>query len=387
MQGWLDTTETGDRAELEVEPSDALWAELAVGADRCSGRRCAFHGTCFAEAARDRASSADLVIANHALVLRRPGRGRRCAAGARRRRLRRGAPARGVGRVVARRRRLARGPAPARARRRARVPRAAGDAARAAPSTGSSARASGCSPPSRRRPGAGACASRRARRRCVLGDALAALALELQGHGEELDGARPPLRCRRRRRSRRCSTPTSRSASSGPSRARSPGRRSTSRPSCATGSGRRARPPILVSATLTAGEDARFVRRRLGLDRAREAVVGSPYDFGEQALLYLPQAMPDPRSDEFIGARRRRDRLAALALGRARARAHVELPRARRVPRPRPRAACPTTCSSRARRRASGCSSGSATRSTRCCSPRRRSGRGSTSPASRCRCS
>src|SRR6266851_9023048 len=30
MQGWLDQTETGDRAELEVEPSDALWAEVAV---------------------------------------------------------------------------------------------------------------------------------------------------------------------------------------------------------------------------------------------------------------------------------------------------------------------------------------------------------------------
>ena len=67
MQDWLGTTETGDRAELELEPSDALWAELAVGADRCSGRRCPFHGTCFAEAARDRAASADLVIANHAL--------------------------------------------------------------------------------------------------------------------------------------------------------------------------------------------------------------------------------------------------------------------------------------------------------------------------------
>jgi ATP-dependent DNA helicase DinG len=65
---WAETTtETGDRAELELEPSDAFWSELAVGSDRCSGRRCAFHGTCFTEAARDRASSADLVIANHAL--------------------------------------------------------------------------------------------------------------------------------------------------------------------------------------------------------------------------------------------------------------------------------------------------------------------------------
>src|SRR5262249_35600746 len=49
------------------EPSDALWAELAVGADRCAGRRCALLSVCFAEAARARAAEADLVIANHAL--------------------------------------------------------------------------------------------------------------------------------------------------------------------------------------------------------------------------------------------------------------------------------------------------------------------------------
>src|SRR4051812_28356182 len=42
MQSWLDETETGDRAELELEPSAALWAELSVGPDRCSGRRCPF---------------------------------------------------------------------------------------------------------------------------------------------------------------------------------------------------------------------------------------------------------------------------------------------------------------------------------------------------------
>src|SRR5689334_22205483 len=61
MQGWLDETELGDRAELEVEPSGALWAELSVGPDRCSGRRCPFVSACFAEAARERASHADLV--------------------------------------------------------------------------------------------------------------------------------------------------------------------------------------------------------------------------------------------------------------------------------------------------------------------------------------
>src|SRR4051794_14048467 len=67
MQGWLDETETGDRAELELEPSEALWAELAVGGDRCSGRRCPFASACYAEAARDRAGEAGLVVANHGL--------------------------------------------------------------------------------------------------------------------------------------------------------------------------------------------------------------------------------------------------------------------------------------------------------------------------------
>ena len=67
LQPWLDETETGDRAELPLEPSDALWAELAVGSDRCAGRKCPFFSTCFAEAARARAGKAELVIANHAL--------------------------------------------------------------------------------------------------------------------------------------------------------------------------------------------------------------------------------------------------------------------------------------------------------------------------------
>jgi len=67
MQPWLAATETGDRAELEREPSEALWAELAVGPDRCAGRRCPFLSACFSEAAKGRAAEAELVIANHAL--------------------------------------------------------------------------------------------------------------------------------------------------------------------------------------------------------------------------------------------------------------------------------------------------------------------------------
>jgi ATP-dependent DNA helicase DinG len=75
---------------------------------------------------------------------------------------------------------------------------------------------------------------------------------------------------------------------------------------------------ILVSATLTTGEDATFVRRRLGLDRAREAVVGSPYDFPGQALLYVPRAMPDPRADGFV-ERAAEEIVSLLALSEGRA--------------------------------------------------------------------
>ena len=64
---WIGTTKTGDRAELSEEPPPALWSELAVGSDRCLGRRCPSVTTCFAENARSRAGQADLVIANHAL--------------------------------------------------------------------------------------------------------------------------------------------------------------------------------------------------------------------------------------------------------------------------------------------------------------------------------
>jgi ATP-dependent DNA helicase DinG len=69
LRPWIETTETGDRAELDFEPSSSLWSELAVGGERCLGRRCAVRGSCFSEAARKRASGAELVITNHALYL------------------------------------------------------------------------------------------------------------------------------------------------------------------------------------------------------------------------------------------------------------------------------------------------------------------------------
>ena len=58
--------------------------------------------------------------------------------------------------------------------------------------------------------------------------------------------------------------------------------------------------------------------RRLGLTEARELVVPSHFRYGEQALLYLPPQMPDPRDPEFPEAAARCiERVLAITRGRA----------------------------------------------------------------------
>jgi ATP-dependent DNA helicase DinG len=59
---------------------------------------------------------------------------------------------------------------------------------------------------------------------------------------------------------------------------------------------------VLTSATLTAGSSFGFMKGRLGISSARELIVESHFDFQKQAVLYLPQRMPDPRSREFLDA-------------------------------------------------------------------------------------
>jgi ATP-dependent DNA helicase DinG len=52
---------------------------------------------------------------------------------------------------------------------------------------------------------------------------------------------------------------------------------------------------ILTSATLAVGrEDFSFFRDRIGLTKARELKLGSPFDYSQQATLVLPDRMPDP---------------------------------------------------------------------------------------------
>ena len=69
LTGWASTTESGDRDDLKPGVADRSWAQVSVSSRECLGvARCPFGTECFAERARSRAASADIVVTNHALL-------------------------------------------------------------------------------------------------------------------------------------------------------------------------------------------------------------------------------------------------------------------------------------------------------------------------------
>jgi ATP-dependent DNA helicase DinG len=59
---------------------------------------------------------------------------------------------------------------------------------------------------------------------------------------------------------------------------------------------------ILTSATLTVGGSFDYAKSRLGLPSARTLAVAGLFDYSKQALLYVPQDLPDPRDARFPNA-------------------------------------------------------------------------------------
>ncbi|MET7761275.1 ATP-dependent DNA helicase [Streptomyces sp. NPDC005393] len=69
MRDWADETETGDRDDLTPGVSDRAWSQVSVTSRECLGAsKCAYGAECFAEAARERAKLAEVVVTNHALL-------------------------------------------------------------------------------------------------------------------------------------------------------------------------------------------------------------------------------------------------------------------------------------------------------------------------------
>jgi len=56
---------------------------------------------------------------------------------------------------------------------------------------------------------------------------------------------------------------------------------------------------ILTSATLAVGGTFDFLKRRLGVQNAKERVLDSHFDYARQSLLYTPVHLPDPRQPDF----------------------------------------------------------------------------------------
>ncbi len=66
---WLGTTASGDRAEIDDLPDDlALWSELTATSEQCLGRECPHFADCFITRMRERAAEAQIVIVNHHLL-------------------------------------------------------------------------------------------------------------------------------------------------------------------------------------------------------------------------------------------------------------------------------------------------------------------------------
>lgn len=75
---------------------------------------------------------------------------------------------------------------------------------------------------------------------------------------------------------------------------------------------------VLTSATLAVAGGFEFAEQRLGLRNARTLIVESPFDYQKQALLYVPQHLPDPRNYSFtVAASNEIVRLLELSRGRA----------------------------------------------------------------------
>ncbi len=75
---------------------------------------------------------------------------------------------------------------------------------------------------------------------------------------------------------------------------------------------------VLTSATLAVSGGFEYMRQRLGLEHGRELVLASHYDYENQAVLYVPPDLPDPRTPQFtVRAADRIRQLLEITRGRA----------------------------------------------------------------------
>lgn len=69
IRRFVESTSTGDREDLPEPVAAGRWLEVASDGQDCSPSSCEYRGQCFYYAARERATAADVLVANHALVM------------------------------------------------------------------------------------------------------------------------------------------------------------------------------------------------------------------------------------------------------------------------------------------------------------------------------
>jgi ATP-dependent DNA helicase DinG len=66
---WVNNTQNGDVSELDFVPPYDIWGEINSDSDDCLRNKCPSFGNCFYFEARKRAEKADILVVNHALLL------------------------------------------------------------------------------------------------------------------------------------------------------------------------------------------------------------------------------------------------------------------------------------------------------------------------------
>lgn len=67
LRRWAMETQTGDRAEMDLPDTFSAWGALSSTSDNCLGQRCPLFEPCHVTRARRRAERADLLVVNHHL--------------------------------------------------------------------------------------------------------------------------------------------------------------------------------------------------------------------------------------------------------------------------------------------------------------------------------
>lgn len=64
---WAYSTETGDRGETQLPDQWGTWFQVSTTSESCTGARCPLYDSCFVTRARREASECQLIVVNHAL--------------------------------------------------------------------------------------------------------------------------------------------------------------------------------------------------------------------------------------------------------------------------------------------------------------------------------